>query len=74
MEVKRPTNDNEKILEKFENRNYLLKEEEKDENQQIYDSQTSSTSTSSMNEANDNLGIISKLSLNLQYLENFLLL
>ena len=69
MEVKRPTNDNEKILEKFGNRDYLLKEKEKDENQQFYDSQTSSTSTSSMNEANDNLGIISKLSLNLQYLE-----
>ena len=69
MEVKRPSNDNEKILEKFENRVDLLKEEEKYENQHFYDSQSSSTSTSSMNEANDNLGIKSKLSLNLQHLE-----
>lgn len=69
MEVKRPSNDNEKILEKFENRVDLLKEEEKYENQHFYDSQSSSTSTSSMSEANDNLGIKSKLSLNLQHLE-----
>jgi len=69
MEVKRPSNDNEKILAKFENRVDLLKEEEKYENQHFYDSQSSSTSTSSMSEANDNLGIKSKLSLNLQHLE-----
>jgi hypothetical protein len=69
MEEKRPSNDNEKILENLENRDDLLKEEEKDENQMFYDSQTTSTSTSSMSEANDNLGIKSKLSLNLQQLE-----
>ena len=69
MEVKQPSNDYEKILEKFENRVDLLKEEEKYENQHFYDTQSSSTSTSSMSEANDNLGIKSKLSLNLQHLE-----
>ena len=64
MGVKRPINYNDTKLEKIENQD-ILKEEERDENQQLIDSQRSSTSTSSMNEINDNLGIKSKLSLNL---------
>jgi len=69
MGVKRPRNIYEKNMEKLENQEDLLKEEQKDENKHLYDSQTSSTSTSSINETNDNLGIKSKLSLNLENLD-----
>ena len=69
MGEKQPINIYDKNFKELDNQENILKEEEKDDNQQIYDSQRSSTSTSSMNEINDNLGIKSKLTLNLLNLD-----
>ena len=72
----------ESILSKSNNINNLARKRNKDDifqikkidedEQQFYDSQRSSTSTSTINENNDNLGINSKFLLNkLKVLENF---
>ena len=56
-------------LDKLMNPEDQLRDAEKNEEPQCYDSQRSSTSTSSMNEINDNLGINSKSTLNFQNLD-----
>jgi hypothetical protein len=59
-------------LEQLKNQEDILKDSVKDDDQQFYDSQRSSTSTSSINETNDNLGVKSKLlSKNSENLELF---
>ena len=69
MGEKQPINIYNKNFKELDNQENILKEEEKGDIQQIYDSQRSSTSTSSMNEINDDLGIKSKLTLNFQNLD-----
>ena len=71
-ELKPNINDPINNLEKLKNQEYILKDTVKDDDSQFYDSQRSSTSASSINEANDNLGIKSKLlSKNLENLDLF---
>ena len=71
-ELKPNINDPINNLEKLKNQEDILKDIVKDDDSQFYDSQRSSTSTSSMNETNDNLGIKSKLlSKNLENLDLF---
>jgi hypothetical protein len=69
-EMKPNINDPINNLEKLKIQEDILKDAVKDEDPQFYDSQRSSTSTSSINEINDNLGIKSKLlSKNLENLD-----
>ena len=69
-EMKQNISDPLNTLEKLKSQEDILKDEVKDDEPQSYDSRRSSTSTSSMNETNDNLGIKSKLLLkNLENLD-----